>query len=37
VVKVAAQATDVHDLDGLREIGSELSNGLDASAPKIAS
>jgi anion-transporting ArsA/GET3 family ATPase len=34
VVSVAAQAGDVHDLDGLREIGSELSNGPDASAPK---
>jgi anion-transporting ArsA/GET3 family ATPase len=33
VVKVAAQAGDVHDLDGLREIGAELSNGPDASAP----
>ncbi|HEX3823694.1 MAG TPA: ArsA-related P-loop ATPase [Mycobacteriales bacterium] len=33
VVEVAAQAGDVHDLDGLREIGSELSNGPDASAP----
>jgi anion-transporting ArsA/GET3 family ATPase len=37
VVQVAAQAGDVHDLDGLREIGSELSNGPDASAPKAAS
>jgi anion-transporting ArsA/GET3 family ATPase len=37
VVQVAAQAGDVHDLDGLREIGSELSNGPAASAPKVAS
>jgi anion-transporting ArsA/GET3 family ATPase len=36
VVEVAAQAGDVHDLDGLREIGSELSNGPDASAPGAA-
>jgi anion-transporting ArsA/GET3 family ATPase len=36
VVKVAAQAGDVHDLEGLREIGSELSNGPDASAPTAA-
>ena len=37
VVKVAAQAADIHDLDGLRAIGDELSNGLDASAPRVAS
>jgi anion-transporting ArsA/GET3 family ATPase len=37
VVEVAAQAADVHDLDGLREIGSELSNGPAASAPRAAS
>jgi anion-transporting ArsA/GET3 family ATPase len=37
VVKVAAQAADIHDLDGLRAIGAELSNGLDASAPGLAS
>jgi anion-transporting ArsA/GET3 family ATPase len=36
VVEVAAQAADVHDLDGLREIGSELSNGPAASAPRAA-
>jgi anion-transporting ArsA/GET3 family ATPase len=34
IVEVAAQSGDVHDLDGLREIGSELSNGAAASAPK---
>jgi anion-transporting ArsA/GET3 family ATPase len=33
IVAVAAQASDVHDLDGLREIGRELSNGPEASAP----
>jgi anion-transporting ArsA/GET3 family ATPase len=33
VVQVAAQATDVHDLDGLRRIGAELVSGPDASAP----
>jgi anion-transporting ArsA/GET3 family ATPase len=37
VVKVAAQAADIHDLDGLRAIGAELSNGLDATAPRVAS
>jgi anion-transporting ArsA/GET3 family ATPase len=36
VVEVAAQSGDVHDLDGLREIGSELSNGPAASAPTAA-
>jgi anion-transporting ArsA/GET3 family ATPase len=36
VVEVAAQSADVHDLDGLREIGSELSNGPAASAPRVA-
>jgi anion-transporting ArsA/GET3 family ATPase len=36
VVAVAAQATDVHDLAGLRQIGDELSNGPGASAPKVA-
>jgi len=33
LVQVAAQAGDVHDLDGLRTIGTELANGPDASAP----
>jgi anion-transporting ArsA/GET3 family ATPase len=33
VVQVAAQATDVHDLDGLRRIGAELVSGPAASAP----
>jgi anion-transporting ArsA/GET3 family ATPase len=33
LVQVAAQAGDVHDLDGLRTIGAELANGPDASAP----
>jgi anion-transporting ArsA/GET3 family ATPase len=37
VVEVAAQSGDVHDLDGLREIGSELSNGPAATAPQAAS
>ena len=36
MVAVAAQAGDVHDLDGLREIGVELSNGPEASAPRVA-
>jgi anion-transporting ArsA/GET3 family ATPase len=36
VVEVAAQPGDVHDLDGLREIGAELSNGPAASAPTVA-
>jgi len=36
MVSVAAQAGDVHDLDGLREIGVELSNGPEASAPRVA-
>jgi anion-transporting ArsA/GET3 family ATPase len=36
VVEVAAQSGDIHDLDGLREIGSELSNGPTASAPRAA-
>jgi anion-transporting ArsA/GET3 family ATPase len=36
MVAVAAQAGDVHDLDGLREIGTELSNGPEASAPRAA-
>ena len=36
VVEVAALAGDVHDLAGLREIGSELSNGPAASAPTVA-
>jgi anion-transporting ArsA/GET3 family ATPase len=36
VVEVAAQSTDVHDLEGLREIGSELSNGPGATAPSAA-
>jgi len=34
LVQVAAQAGDVHDLDGLRTIGAELANGPDASAPR---
>ena len=34
IVSVAAQAGDIHDLDGLREIGTELSNGPHASAPR---
>ena len=33
VVRVAAQSTDVHDLDGLRAIGAELASGPEASAP----
>jgi anion-transporting ArsA/GET3 family ATPase len=33
LVQVAAQASDVHDLDGLRAIGEELANGPEASAP----
>jgi anion-transporting ArsA/GET3 family ATPase len=33
VVEVAAQPEDVHDLDGLRAIGAELSSGREASAP----
>jgi anion-transporting ArsA/GET3 family ATPase len=33
VVEVAAQAEDVHDLDGLRAIGAELASGRPASAP----
>ena len=33
VVEVAAQAEDVHDLDGLRAIGAELASGEQASAP----
>jgi hypothetical protein len=33
LVQVAAQAGDVHDLDGLRTIGAELANGPEASAP----
>ncbi|HEU5033556.1 MAG TPA: ArsA-related P-loop ATPase [Mycobacteriales bacterium] len=33
VVEVAAQSGDVHDLAGLRQIGSELVNGPAASAP----
>jgi anion-transporting ArsA/GET3 family ATPase len=33
VVAVAAQSGDIHDLDGLRAIADELSNGPDASAP----
>jgi anion-transporting ArsA/GET3 family ATPase len=36
VVEVAAQSGDVHDLDGLRVIGSELSNGPAATAPRAA-
>jgi anion-transporting ArsA/GET3 family ATPase len=37
MVSVAAQASDIHDLAGLREIGTELSNGPDASAPRATS
>ena len=33
LVEVAAQAEDVHDLDGLRAIGAELASGEQASAP----
>jgi anion-transporting ArsA/GET3 family ATPase len=33
LVEVAAQAQDVHDLDGLRTIGAELASGKQASAP----
>jgi anion-transporting ArsA/GET3 family ATPase len=33
MVEVAAQAEDVHDLDGLRAIGAELASGVEASAP----
>jgi anion-transporting ArsA/GET3 family ATPase len=33
LVQVAAQAGDVHDLEGLRTIGDELANGPQASAP----
>ena len=33
LVEVAAQAQDVHDLDGLRAIGAELASGREASAP----
>jgi anion-transporting ArsA/GET3 family ATPase len=33
MVQVAAQAGDVHDLEGLRAIGAELANGPEASAP----
>ncbi len=36
MVQVAAQAGDVHDLDGLRAIGGELAGGLAASAPAAA-
>ncbi len=32
-VEVSALAGDVHDLDGLRDIGDELANGLAAAAP----
>ncbi len=33
VVEVAAQAGDVHDLDGLRVVGADLARGLAAQAP----
>ena len=33
VVQVAAQPNDVHDLQGLRVIGTELANGPEATAP----
>jgi anion-transporting ArsA/GET3 family ATPase len=36
VVQVAAQAGDVHDLDGLREIGGELASGPAATPPATA-
>jgi anion-transporting ArsA/GET3 family ATPase len=36
MVAVAAAAGDVHDLEGLRMIGVELSNGPQASAPRAA-
>jgi anion-transporting ArsA/GET3 family ATPase len=35
VVEVAAQASDVHDLDGLRAIGRELASGPEATAPVV--
>jgi anion-transporting ArsA/GET3 family ATPase len=34
MVAVAAQSSDIHDLIGLREIGTELSNGPAATAPR---
>jgi hypothetical protein len=33
VVEVAAQAGDVHDLDGLRIIGADLAAGAPAAMP----
>jgi anion-transporting ArsA/GET3 family ATPase len=36
VVQVAAQASDVHDLDGLRRIGAELASGTEPSVPAAA-
>jgi anion-transporting ArsA/GET3 family ATPase len=36
MVQVAAQASDVHDLEGLRAIGEELASGLAASPPRAA-
>ncbi len=36
LVEVAAQAGDVHDLDGLRLIGRELAGAQEASAPRLA-
>ena len=35
VVEVAAQAGDVHDLDGLRAVGVELAGGLAAGVPAL--
>ncbi|MCW2777356.1 MAG: putative anion-transporting ATPase [Frankiales bacterium] len=34
VVEVAAQAGDVHDLDGLRSVGADLAGGAEAALPK---
>ena len=36
VIEVAAQAGDVHDLDGLRVIGADMAGDLAAAAPKTA-
>jgi anion-transporting ArsA/GET3 family ATPase len=33
IVQVAAQASDVHDLEGLRRIAAEMASGPDATAP----
>ncbi|MCW2606716.1 MAG: ATPase, partial [Frankiales bacterium] len=34
VVQVAAQAGDVHDLDGLRSVGADLASGVAAAVPR---